>query len=137
MLYPENDVGKAYAARLATDGLAGPQAFKPKNKDFSLSGDYRKVVTLPGDFQWRVAQYSDFKVSLLDTDLEKLEPKEPEGAAGAAQQNDSEGVGDKTALILEFSLPASSYATMLVREFTKAPTDSDYMTSLNPAARLV
>ena len=131
VLYPENDVGAGYAARLAADGLDGSDSFKPKNRDYALSGDYRKIVTLPSGFQWRMTKYSDFKVSLLDTDLEKLEP--PAGPPPAAPAVGG-GDGGHTALVLEFTLPSSSYATMLIRELTKAPTDADYMTSLNPRA---
>lgn len=40
-------------------------------------------------------------------------------------------VGKFGALQLDFQLPSSSYATMLIREFTKSRTDGQFMESLN------
>eukprot|EP00041_Stephanoeca_diplocostata_P021863 m.516422 g.516422 ORF g.516422 m.516422 type:complete len:801 (+) comp21928_c0_seq4:180-2582(+) len=40
-------------------------------------------------------------------------------------------VGKYGALMLDFQLPSSSYATMLIREFTKSRTDGQFMESLN------
>lgn len=57
--------------------------------------------------------YNDENDTLIRSDIEELN--------GAAQPKSIEG-GKQKALVLEFSLPSSSYATMALREIMKCDT---------------
>ena len=60
----------------------------------SSSGAYRKLLAFPQNMQWRVS----------------------EGGEGEVGEGEGEGVRD---LEMEFSLPPSCYATVLLRELMK------------------
>mmetsp|Transcript_9681 Transcript_9681/g.9641 ORF Transcript_9681/g.9641 Transcript_9681/m.9641 type:complete len:95 (+) Transcript_9681:625-909(+) len=60
-------------------------------KEMALSGDYRKIVAKPGNFEWSEIYFPD-----LDTN----EPS----------------TGPIRSLRIKFALPSSSYATMCLRE---------------------
>lgn len=83
IIYPENDIGTAYAARLAADGLQLPDVFRPPQREYSLSGDYRTILVRPADVSWSIARYSDYKTPLVQSDLERLNAK----IASASQKN--------------------------------------------------
>lgn len=80
---------------------------------YSLSGAYRKVFIKPIDLNWYFMKYHNDTDTLLRSDVEELrgEP-EPKSADDGPQK----------ALIVEFSLPSSSYATMALREVLKCDT---------------
>ena len=75
---------------------------------------YRRLLARPAALEWKVLRYSDPTAPLALTDLARLRG-EPEPAG--------EPDGARTALRLTFTLPSSTYATMLLRELTKQPTD--------------
>lgn len=88
---------------------------------YSLTGAYRKVFIKVDDLKWYFMKYNHENDTLIRSDLEELrgvdEPKSVEN-------------GKMTALILELSLPASSYATMALREITKTNTSTAHQIQL-------
>jgi tRNA(Glu) U13 pseudouridine synthase TruD len=102
-----------------------------------LTGDYRRLVHVPRDLSWRLLRYSDpDDDSLTETDMDRAMGKGAGGGGGgsavgggagggAGADGDAPaitGSGPLLALDLSFDLPPSCYATMLVRELTKACT---------------
>jgi tRNA pseudouridine13 synthase len=98
-------------------------SFRHPVKDYSLSGAYRHIVAVPKEFSHQVQSYTNEKVSLIRSDADILQGVDPLPHCVD---------GAKRALILNFTLPPSTYATMLVREVIKIPTDSYSMTAMNP-----
>lgn len=70
---------------------------------FVLYGSYRKMLELPKDLDSRLVSFDQWNDDLLSIDSEK-------------ELYAVESQGEKKALILQFSLSKSCYATMLVRE---------------------
>ena len=80
------------------------------------------MIVRPNHITWETVCYDDPTVSLVRTDYERMTSvSEPVSVAD----------GNFRALKLEFGLPASSYATMLVREILKTDTSPNYHSSLN------
>lgn len=118
--YPANDCGKWYEDILAEDGLSS-EKLKGKTKKESLGGAYRKMMVKPENLQWKLTTYEDPSESLILSDLEKLKgEKEPEAKKDATNR----------ALILDFQLPSSTYATMALREILKVDTSALHQRSL-------
>lgn len=109
--YPENDVKKWYEDLLKEDGLTF-ESLKTKHKIYSLAGTYRKLLIKPSSFEWSVRKYEKPDENLILSDFEKLR-----GDQLPTTQDPS-----NTALILDFVLPPSTYATMALREILKKDT---------------
>ncbi|KAM3869805.1 pseudouridylate synthase 7 homolog [Diretmus argenteus] len=121
VIYPSHHVGKGYREMLSADGL-DIDKMRHKVKDYSLAGTYRRILIRPSDVSWEVVQYDDPRISLVHTDVEKLENK-------PAPVFNKEG--KYRALRMEFSLPPSTYATMAIREVLKMDTSIKNQTKLN------
>jgi len=121
---PMNEIADAYHSVLADAGLE-MGSFRHKVKEFSLSGAYRKLIQVPEDFEWRLQRYSDQTLPLTPTDMMRLE---------SAPLPLSDDAGDSLALILEFTLPPSTYATMLLRELTKETSEPSRQVEMQQAA---
>lgn len=116
-----------------------------------LTGDYRKLLHVPSDLTHRVITYSDpNQDDLLPSDWRDLQdsqgpqqkrPKQSDHLQQAEQPSDAVDVADVAAtaeevkgavgsssnadlcgVVLEFTLPPSCYATMMIRELTKSST---------------
>lgn len=91
---------------------------------FSLGGAYRKVFNKPKELTWKFLKYSNDNDELINSDYSKM-------------LNDPEVVskpdGQHTALVLEFNLPQSTYATMLLRELMKNDTSVETQIKLQKA----
>eukprot|EP00039_Didymoeca_costata_P007887 m.104872 g.104872 ORF g.104872 m.104872 type:complete len:615 (-) comp13862_c0_seq3:107-1951(-) len=126
VLVPKNKIADEYHKILSQEGI--PEAsFDHKTKDYRLSGTYRNICVVPDDLKWEEREYTDVTLPLIQSDLTLLENK-----IGDQDKQDTSSKQHRRALILTFSLPPSTYATMLVREIIKSPTTSSYMASLNP-----
>ncbi|KAJ3105781.1 multisubstrate pseudouridine synthase 7 [Phlyctochytrium planicorne] len=119
--YPKNEIGELYASFMATFGL-DPHKMKRKNREISLSGDYRRLLTKPDNVKWNIYSYNDPDVPLSLTDVDVLEGKPaPISVDG----------GSKIGMVCEFTLESSCYATMALREILKADTSAGFQTELN------
>ncbi len=86
MEYPRNDIGEFYKEFMSSErgGRLDPADMRRNQKDFSLSGNYRKLMAKVGkDLSFEVKVYHDEKEQLVETDLEKLDkskqkPKNPD-----------------------------------------------------------
>lgn len=106
-----------------------------------LPGAYRHLIYRPADMEWELLRYDAPNAELAVTDLQLLEHKRRCAAAAAADSKlppplAPAGItpgGRHIALRLSFTLPTSSYATMLIRELTKQPTDVEHHAALTQA----
>ena len=79
------------------------------------------MIVKPDRLSFKIVEYDDYCIPLLLSDMDLMNGKKlPESSAGKYK-----------ALILEFSLPPSSYATMLIREITKLDTSTHTNIGLN------
>jgi tRNA pseudouridine13 synthase len=111
--FPENSVATMYDKHLAK--------VKEQNchhiQQFlmgSFKGAYRHFIYRPTDLEYKLQRYNE-----IDEEIPCFD----------SIPSDNDG-GRFLALILKFSLPPSSYATMLVREVTKMPTDVNFAKGL-------
>lgn len=115
VLYPSNQMTEFYKKFMASEQGGGLDPFnmRRKNKDTSLSGGYRKLMSRMGtNFSHEVKLYSEDNEQFVQTDMEKLKGNNEVGSAAAQ-------TGDKLAVVLKFQLGSSQYATMALRELTK------------------
>ena len=117
--YPSNEVGKWYEDLLEADGLSS-EKLKSKVRTYSLSGAYRKVIIQPKNVSWKFVNFKNNDTNLILSDLEEIRGEVL-----------TDLTGDHKALILDFCLPSSSYATMALREILKSDTSSSYQSQLN------
>ena len=110
--YPANeDLKKIYIDLLEADGLKnGFDSFKHKVDFFALAGAYRSIIVKPTDVSWRCINHSDMNENLLVSDHDIL--------SGKSHKESIEN-GEFKALIIELTLPSSTYATMALREAMK------------------
>ena len=114
--FPNNAVGDYIRSLLAQDGLdQASLSNEGKNALYGVTGNYRRLMQIPSDFSWRIGYGSDMNKQYFETDADLLE-----GRRIIDDDNDETG---KMVVCLEFELPSSTYATMLVRELTKNPTE--------------
>ncbi|XP_072025722.1 pseudouridylate synthase 7 homolog isoform X2 [Amphiura filiformis] len=118
--YPTNEVGEWYKSMMAEHGIDSDK-LKHHVKDYSLLGDYRKILVKPKNVTWSIQKYSNYKLHLTQTDLDKLEGTEVPEQTDCTEQ----------AVKMEFSLPSSTYATMAIREILKIDTSSVHQATLN------
>ncbi|CAH0546724.1 unnamed protein product [Brassicogethes aeneus] len=95
---------------------------KQKVKTYTLSGTYRNILTQPKYLTWKILNYNDPNYNLILSDFEQLK-KVPEPVS---LEN-----GKFKALVMEFTLHSSSYATMVIREIMKIDTSTSSHAKLN------
>lgn len=151
VVYPKHATAEVYTRLAAADGvnLTGGQH---NVREFSLSGfsgGYRRVVHRPVDLAWRMVRYDDPDAGLTLTPMDEVAAHEGRSKASPAAKpppvpgsgphgsdgDDAvvEGQGRFLALQLAFTLPPSTYATMLTRELLKGSTSITYHKSLSVA----
>eukprot|EP01135_Chromosphaera_perkinsii_P002574 Nk52_evm90s224 gene=Nk52_evmTU90s224 len=115
ILYPPN-LKEEYMAMLEKDGIS------PKNMEhYALSGSYRPIVLRPTNVSWKTLDYKDKDTELVRTERDEVLNSDKTIELG----------GDSRALSIQFSLPPSTYATMCLREITKADTSKNHQISIN------
>nr|CAD7576498.1 unnamed protein product [Timema californicum] len=122
VVFPHNVMKDWYEELLKEDGLSSITS-NQQAKSYALSGSYRRLLLHPKDLSWRAVHYPSPEDILILSDLEKMHGEK------LIEDNPD---GKNKALIVEFSLPSSTYATMLLREIMKQDTSSGFQTSLNP-----
>jgi tRNA pseudouridine13 synthase len=126
-LRPENESGKLFDPFLEEYGLTTDVFKNIQDRDISCPGDYRKLICRPSDVDYSLVQYRDPYQPLLQTDLMKINgiPVLEEGT-----QEGEKGNTPLLGLVVGFTLPASAYATIALRELMKKPTSSEYQKEL-------
>lgn len=122
--YPKNETNKEIDDVLKGWGLEKKNFQHIDDREISLGGDYRKIICKPFDINYTISEYTDPLQPLLQTDLMKVNKEELK----LSEEKDRE----KTllALVIGFTLPPSSYATIALRELMKRPTSSEYQSQL-------
>jgi tRNA pseudouridine13 synthase len=120
---PENESGTMFDQVLSGHGLTRDMFRNPPGHDFHCAGDYRKLLCRPTDVNFEIIEYKDELQPLLQTDFMKLQGIEIEKSGG-------DGENALLAMVVGFTLPSSSYATLLLRELMKRPTSSEYQREL-------
>ena len=129
--------GTCYDEVLGEFGVSKDDLKQLSDRDISLPGDYRRLLCIPSDTTFEVKIYEDPVQPLLETDLMKITATEVKTGDGA-------GVGEKAenakadekeknhliGMVIGFTLPPSSYATIALRELMKKPTSADYQRQL-------
>ncbi|ORZ05755.1 pseudouridine synthase [Lobosporangium transversale] len=124
IIYPTHAIGEKYKEFMAKDGLE-PYKMLRSNKDYSLTGSYRYILTKPENVEWEIVRYNEPNLPLTLTDLDRLEGKtKAEGVVDDAE-------GKYLALILDLTLRSSQYATMAIREVCKQDTSAAFQSTLN------
>ncbi|ELU02358.1 hypothetical protein CAPTEDRAFT_224192 [Capitella teleta] len=118
---PGNEVSDWYLQLLAADELS-MQHFKHKVRDYCMPGEQRHIVVSPGELEWSTVHYNDVTLPLTLSDAERLDGKTLPPPLTE---------GKYKALVVEFTLSPSSYATMALREIFKEDTSSAHQTTLN------
>lgn len=154
---PANEIGDFYTQALARDGIA-LSLFTSCFAQYRSSGAYRRIIQMPDDFQWSCFSYKDPNAELMPTELTYLR----QGASATTEvpttfstdamptadsifcgqlkdaQGGSDGAestrGPLTGVLLKFTLPPGTYATMMLREVTKQGTDSQFQAGLTAQA---
>eukprot|EP00579_Thalassiosira_antarctica_P012167 CAMPEP_0201914806 /NCGR_PEP_ID=MMETSP0903-20130614/4892_1 /ASSEMBLY_ACC=CAM_ASM_000552 /TAXON_ID=420261 /ORGANISM="Thalassiosira antarctica, Strain CCMP982" /LENGTH=736 /DNA_ID=CAMNT_0048450263 /DNA_START=98 /DNA_END=2308 /DNA_ORIENTATION=+ len=126
--YPGGSAGNLFDELMKKDGIKKTdfERIGKIDREIALGGDYRKLVCKPSDVTWESLQYKDPVQPLLQTDLMKV------NGIDITATTLSEGSDNDTlfGMVIGFSLPPSSYATIALRELTKRPTSSEYQTKL-------
>ena len=125
---PDHETRGAIVAMLERDGLSLASFTNARQPRYSLSGAYRKVIARPNELVWRVARYTRADEQLQPTDLDRaaaataeIAPQCGADAPGTSEDTDGLPAESHRALLVAFSLPPSSYATVCLRELTKQP----------------
>lgn len=154
-LYPDNEIGAYYDELLAADNLSR-QSYDVCHVTYREKGVYRRMIQAPKDFEWQIISYDNPDAELAVTEMSKFRvPRPPHSSTDStvdapvvesatcpapipvpeqAPAAAASGVAVSTprfrALQVKFSLPPGTYATMLLRELTKASTESQFQAQL-------
>lgn len=128
--YPGGSSGELFEALMKEDGLgkADFAKFAKLDREVALGGDYRKLLCKPSDVSWSSLKYTDPTQPLLQTDLMKV--AKCDIAATDLSEDPTSEEDTLSGMVIGFSLPPSSYATIALRELTKRPTSSEYQSKL-------
>lgn len=94
-------------------------------RDYTLGGSYRKILHLPKHISWSSMHYVDPDVALAQSDEDQLLGFDPP----LTSEN-----GPFLALQIRLQLGTAAYATMALREVTKADTSSHHQSALTQAS---
>ncbi|XP_030006905.1 pseudouridylate synthase PUS7L isoform X2 [Sphaeramia orbicularis] len=108
--YPENAMGTWYQERLARDGLENCR-FRVSGLKMNLPGCYRPLLAFPRNLRYCLQRLA--REVTVDDSGERTE--QTNGAAAGEQVSDT----DSLALIVNFDLDSSCYATVCLREIMK------------------
>jgi len=114
--YPDNVVKDWFREALEEEGL-DMSCFDSLVKDYNLPGDYRHIVVKAGEVEWRIVKHQDHVEELLPS------PRLANRGIQDFKEASDEGTDLLRSLLLSFSLPSSTYATMALREIMKVSTD--------------
>lgn len=113
VMYPQNATAKLYDQfidNVDKDDFHNIRQFQYS----SFTGDYRRILYRPDDLRFKLYRYND-----QDEEIPSF------------SDIDGSHQGSFISLVLKFTLPPSTYATMLIREVTKMPTDIEFAKKLD------
>ena len=137
MQYPRHQVTEAYDELLKSIGLERDHFTQSALKEYRLSGQYRRILATANNVNVQRFMYRDPTCPLILSDLQAMQQQQQPQQQQEQQQQQEEQAAPSTslssvtestsdghllALVLSFDLPASSYATMLIRELTRQST---------------
>jgi tRNA pseudouridine13 synthase len=131
---PGNASGDVFDAVLKEHNLTREMIEQLDEREFQCCGDYRKLICRPTDVDFNIIEYVDELQPLLQTDFMKLHGMDVVRNSAAGEPAKSEGKDLLLAMVVGFSLPSSSYATIFLRELMKRPTSSEYQSDLKLGA---
>ncbi|ORY51522.1 pseudouridine synthase, partial [Rhizoclosmatium globosum] len=124
--YPTNEIGEFYKSFMAKYGL-DPHDMKRKQRETSLTGDYRRVIIKPKNVSWKSLRYDDPNFPLSMTDLDRIN-----GAPEPVSIPDGKRLG----VIVSFTLETSSYATMALREILRSDTGAGFQSVMSNKSKV-
>eukprot|EP00492_Amphilonche_elongata_P004919 TRINITY_DN540_c0_g1_i4.p2 TRINITY_DN540_c0_g1~~TRINITY_DN540_c0_g1_i4.p2 ORF type:complete len:169 (+),score=37.12 TRINITY_DN540_c0_g1_i4:701-1207(+) len=114
---------KAYYEKLVqSDGLNLEKHFAYDAQGWDTSGDYRHIIRKPESLEWDFVHYSDENESFVEPFL-----RDSKHLSSPTKLE----IEKRTALLISFSLPKSSYATMLIRDLMKIETTKQSLMEQN------
>ena len=116
---PKNQIGDMYNQMLEKDGFSLSYFKTTAPPQYRSSGAYRRLIQTATDFEWKTVNYSSINEDIASTEL-----------SSGATETSNQDKKNLLALQLGFTLPPGTYATMLLREITKQPTDKDFQSGL-------
>ncbi|KAL7479171.1 hypothetical protein ACHAW6_004915 [Cyclotella cf. meneghiniana] len=150
--YPKGPSGNKFDELLQKDGIKKADFAKigTIDKEIALGGDYRKIICKPSDVSFEIMTYKEPLQPLIQTDLMKSMGTEITAApiSSSAKSPDCTDLTNQEVvtcddsastlfgMVIGFSLPPSSYATIALRELTKRPTSSEYQSKLELNGRV-
>ena len=102
--------------------------FASLSKQWCVNGSYRKLLVRPANFMWKWMNYTIDTKPMVKTDIDQIEKKKNQIKPNNDNKFDndecdhneiSQDQKHRNALLVSFTLPTSSYATVLLREVTK------------------
>ena len=101
-------------------GGLDPLDMRRKQKDYSLSGSYRKILArVAGGYEVDVRAYTNDDQQFVETDLARIKAGSDAADGDQLVRAKEPEEGDKIAVILKLQLGSSQYATMALRELMK------------------
>jgi tRNA pseudouridine13 synthase len=88
--YPQNVIGDFYKEFMASERGGGldPSNMRRPQKDFSLSGSYRKIMgTIGDDVTFEVKTYKEDNEQMVETDMERINKSKPQHNRDGNRQN--------------------------------------------------
>jgi tRNA pseudouridine13 synthase len=139
---PDNTSGLYLDSLLAEYKISREMINTLQHRDFHCSGDYRKLICRPNNVEYEIIRYEDELQPLLQTDLMKLsgidvphrinnQSHADENSIDVASTSQLTNTASLLGMVIGFTLPSSSYATICLRELMKRPTSSEYQRQLN------
>ena len=122
VIYPTNAMTDFYRSFMgsARGGGLDPFNMRRKQKDFSLSGSYRKMLArVESGYEVQIRAYNDDNEQFVDTDMDIIKKQASKVLSPSVARRQA-GVGDKLAVILKLQLGSSQYATMALRELSRS-----------------
>jgi tRNA pseudouridine13 synthase len=134
-VFPTNALGAVLKDLLSDLGLTVEMFQKCQDREIRANGDYRKAIIHPKDFDYTIQEYYHPLQPLLPTDLMKLNGDEitiepPPKKEGEESTTPSSPPKPLIAMVVGFTLPSSSYATIALRELMKTPTSNEFQSKL-------
>eukprot|EP00536_Pseudo-nitzschia_multiseries_P014972 jgi/Psemu1/246475/estExt_Genewise1.C_7960011 len=124
-VFPTNELGSVLKKLLGDLGLTVDMFKNLKDREISVNGDYRNAIIHPKDFDYTIKEYYHPFQPLLQTDLMKMNGEEI-----TIDPKEKEDDPTLVAMIVGFTLPSSSYATIALRELMKSPTSNEFQRNM-------